>query len=299
MERTQASQRSQENTAGDRPQKAPAYGYYASLKPQKKGKVNMSRTEWIDFYEVAKRRIQAAGASSLHQGLQTEVAESLLETELARRALMNLRENSSGQTFFNATRRKIESFIDISRGQGSCLTIPSCNKCDGVSRDRQKKDWSKKGLASAKGSQRKSHSLLAQASPRQDRPVSMGCYRCTQFGHFVKECPANPESLKCNGCHSAGHIEEVCPKTRPRQKSWSRRRPSRPSSTVRTPVEALKREKSNPGVPERSCHETMRPSCSQGHPPHPIRTPKTHRPAPHPEDAPRTETKPVAEAPWG
>ena len=70
----------------------------------------------------------------------------------------------------------IEKLIDTRTRQGSGLTIASCADCDGISKEREKKDWSKKGMASVKGSQRKSHSLLAQASPRQDRPVSMGCY---------------------------------------------------------------------------------------------------------------------------
>ena len=87
---------------------------------------------------------------------------------------------------------KIEKLIDARTGQGSGLTIPSCVDCDGISKEREKKDWSKKGMASIKGSQRKSHSLLAQSSPRQDQPVSMGCYRCTEFSHFIKECSSNP-----------------------------------------------------------------------------------------------------------
>ena len=94
--------------------------------------------------------------------------------------------------------KKIEKLIYARTRHGTGLTIPSCRECDGISRKRKKKDWSKNGLASVKWAQRKSHSLLTEASPKQVGPVSMGCCRCAEFGQFAKACPAKPKSLKCD-----------------------------------------------------------------------------------------------------
>ena len=66
--------------------------------------------------------------------------------------------------------KKIEKLIDARTRHGTVLTIKSCRECDGISRECKKKDWSKKGLASVKWAQRKSHLLLTEASPKQVRP---------------------------------------------------------------------------------------------------------------------------------
>ena len=50
---------------------------------------------------------------------------------------------------------KVEKLMDSMPDFGlNSLKVPSCEECDSISKERERKDWNKKGMASITGSQK-------------------------------------------------------------------------------------------------------------------------------------------------
>ena len=116
------------------------------------------------------------------------------------------------------------------------LRMPSCLACNKVSKEREEQDWRTIGIASTRLTPRKPqkiHSHLAAVPTGAEIAVSMGCFRCSEFGHTYRECQIDPDTLTCKGCSAKGHVQDVCPRNRPRSSSQSRNRLPRSISSQR------------------------------------------------------------------
>jgi Zinc knuckle len=44
-----------------------------------------------------------------------------------------------------------------------------------------------------------------------DRAKSqVGCFRCGEKGHMIKQCPISKDGLRCKACGKFGHMEKAC-----------------------------------------------------------------------------------------